>query len=359
MLCPSPDRSNQILSSLSRFTNLLASGGVPPPIQPYLCGATLLACRKKSGGHCPIAVGEVLRRLTSKCLAFISCQAAISALTPLQLGVGIKGGCEAIIHASSLKLASSTPRECCCLLLDFSNAFNNISREAMFREIRQHIPSLSAWMESCYSCQPLLLLGNDSIRSCCGVQQGDPLGPLGFALTLHPLVKTLEAEVSNLGLNVWYLDDGTLMGPPDALATALHIIEKDGPPIGLHLNRGKSLLFIQEEADISQSSLPLDIPITQHGFSLLGCPIGPPDYCEEVFQARIEKVKVSLRALQDMGNSQLQCTLLRSCLSLSKVSFVLRACPPSYINHSVLDFDSAIRCTLETILGAPCLIGRG
>ena len=60
VLCPSPDRSNQILSSLSCFTNLLASGGVPPPIQPYLCGATLLACRKKSGGHRPIAVGEVL-----------------------------------------------------------------------------------------------------------------------------------------------------------------------------------------------------------------------------------------------------------------------------------------------------------
>ena len=69
---------------------------------------------------------------------------------------------------------------------DFRNAFNNINWDAMFVEIRRCIPSISAWMESCYSCQPFLLLGKDSIHSCCGVQQGDPLGPLGFALSLHP-----------------------------------------------------------------------------------------------------------------------------------------------------------------------------
>ena len=86
---------------------------------------------------------------------------------PTPLGVGIKGGCEDIIHATFLKFP---PRKCCCFFLYFSSAFNNISREAMFREIRQHTPTLSAWMESCYSCQPLLLLGDDYIHSCCGVQ---------------------------------------------------------------------------------------------------------------------------------------------------------------------------------------------
>ena len=79
----------------------------------------------------------------------------------------------------------------------------------MFAEIRHHIPSLSAWMESYYACQPFLLLGTDSIRSCVGVQQGDPLGPLGFTLTLHPLIEKIRAEVPGLFLNAWYLDDGT------------------------------------------------------------------------------------------------------------------------------------------------------
>ena len=80
---------------------------------------------------------------------------------------------------------------------------------------------LSAWIESCYSQQSLLLLGSSTIKSCCGVQQGDPLGPLGFALTLQPLVERIKSEVASLHLNAWYLDDGTLVGPPASLAAAL------------------------------------------------------------------------------------------------------------------------------------------
>ena len=78
-----------------------------------------------------------------------------------------------------------------------------------------------------------------------------------------------------------------------------------------------------------------------------------PDFCEEVFQARLAKVKASWDALQDMGDSQLAITLLRSCLVLPKISFVLRACPPSHIRHTAIDFDTAIRRSLESIAGGP------
>ncbi len=128
----------------------------PTSVLPHL-GTTLLACRKKSGGHHPIAVGEVLRRLTSKYLSYSSRSTVTSTLIPLQLWVGVKGGCEAIIHATS-HLLSSTSNKPWGLFLDFSNAFNCISREAMFREFRNRIPNLFAWMESCYSCQPMLNL---------------------------------------------------------------------------------------------------------------------------------------------------------------------------------------------------------
>ena len=80
--CPSPDHAKRLLSSLTRFVNLLAAGQAPSSVIPHLCGATLLASRKKTGGHRPIAVGEVLRRLVSKCLAVLVRQAAISILAP-------------------------------------------------------------------------------------------------------------------------------------------------------------------------------------------------------------------------------------------------------------------------------------
>ena len=99
VFCPSPDRSSYALQGLVGVVNLLCRGCVPPSVRPHLCGATLLACQKKGGGLRPIAVGEVLRRLTSKCVSRAVHAECISALSPLQVGVGIPHGCEAIVHS--------------------------------------------------------------------------------------------------------------------------------------------------------------------------------------------------------------------------------------------------------------------
>ena len=351
--CPSPDQAKQLLTALTRFVNCLASGQTSSAITPYLCGATLLASKKKNGGHRPIAVGEVLRRLVSKCLASITRHQALHLLPPLQLGVGVKGGCEAIIHATNNLISSLCDDDHWTLLLDFTNAFNSISRQAMFMEFRHHLPGLSAWMESCYSSQPLLIFGQETILSCCGVQQGDPLGPLGFALTLHPIVQRIRDEVSGLSLNAWYLDDGTLVGSPRDLSAALNMVESEGHSIGLHLNRSKSLLYIPSTSDPSLSPLPPEIPVAREGFCLLGCPIGPPAFCDEVLQGRVRKIRESLERLHDMQDSHLETTLLRSCLALPKFAYALRTCPPSFICQATYKFDSAIRETLESILGGP------
>ena len=201
--------------------------------------------------------------------------------------------------------------------------------------------------------QPILHLGLDTIRSCCGVQQADPLEPMAFALMLHPVVEHIKVVVPGLALDARYIDDGTLVGSSGDLVAALHIIERDDPLVGLDLNRAKSLLFILEAADASLSPLPPDIPITCGGFTLLECPIGPPSYCEEVFRGRIAKLKSSLGALWDMGDSQLESTLLRSCLTLPKVSLILCTCPPSHICLAAKEFDHAMRDALEAILGGP------
>ena len=105
------------------------------------------------------------------------------------------------MHATSHLLSPDLPADQrWTLLLDFRKAFNSINHhEAMFCEIRLGVPSITAWLESCYACHPLLFFGDDLPRR---VQQVDPLGPLGFAVTLHSLIERIKTSIPNLNLNV-------------------------------------------------------------------------------------------------------------------------------------------------------------
>lgn len=100
----------------------------------------------------------------------------------------------------------------------------------LYQFVRSHTPSISAWIESSYGSRPFLHLGDRLIRSSCGVQQGDPLGPLAFSLALQPITEQIKREAPTLAFSCWYLDDGVICGPPEALRQALDIIEKEGPP---------------------------------------------------------------------------------------------------------------------------------
>ena len=55
-------------AALTRVVNLMAAGRVLEEVAPYLCGARLHAA-KKDGELRPIAVGNLLRRLSSKLMA--------------------------------------------------------------------------------------------------------------------------------------------------------------------------------------------------------------------------------------------------------------------------------------------------
>ena len=279
----------------------------------------------------------------------------VSIFSPLQVGVGIPVGCEAIVHslASLLNDSPLPPESRYAILVDFSNAFNSIDRGHMFKEARSRIPSISAWLEWCYGSQSMLFLGEHTILICCGFQQGDPLCPLGFALTLHPIVERIKREVPGLLLNPWYLDDGTLCGPLPDIYSALDIINADGPSRGLFLNRSKCLLVVPEDASCDHSLLPPEIPVSTEGFCLLGSPFGSSSFCTSSILKRVQKVHDTLISLKSFQDSQIQCTLLRSCLALPKISFALRTCAPQLIKPALVAFDETLRDALSDIVGGP------
>jgi hypothetical protein len=79
-------------------------GQLPSEICNLLYGASLCALHKKYGGIRPIAIGNCLRRLTSKLACFQSRNIVNSYLSPHQLGVATKLGCEAAVHTTRTKL---------------------------------------------------------------------------------------------------------------------------------------------------------------------------------------------------------------------------------------------------------------
>ena len=119
---------------------------------------------------------------------------------------------------------------------DLVNAFNLADRAEALQQVHQHFPELLPWVTTSYSQPSHLIFGNTSILSCCGFHQGDPLASLLFSLVLHPIVLMIKQQVPSLDLNVWYLDDGTLVGTVLELRRVVDIIVSEGPPKGLILS---------------------------------------------------------------------------------------------------------------------------
>ena len=130
-----------LLPALSHFVELVLEGRTPPLWRPFFFGANLTALRKKSGGIRPIAIGCTLRCLAAKVMGGELREEMRELLAPWQLGYGVRKGAEVTVHAASLYLHKLDPTKA-LLKLDFSNAFNFICRDKMFRAVLELAPRL-------------------------------------------------------------------------------------------------------------------------------------------------------------------------------------------------------------------------
>src|ERR1700730_4166886 len=86
-----------------------------------------------------------------------------SYLSPIQLGAGIPGGCEAAVHATR-RFVESMPADHFVAKLDFTNAFNCLNRSRMLQEVHNMVPELYKFCHLTYSCPSILRFGQWSIR---------------------------------------------------------------------------------------------------------------------------------------------------------------------------------------------------
>ena len=95
----------------------------------------------KNPGVCPIGVGEVLRRIVGKPVMKVARQDLQHAAGSSQLCASQIGGCKAAVHAMRNIFASASVDG--VLLVDATNAFNELNRQVTFHNVEVICSDLS------------------------------------------------------------------------------------------------------------------------------------------------------------------------------------------------------------------------
>jgi hypothetical protein len=227
---------------------------------------------------------------------------------------------------------------------DFTNAFNCVGRDAVLRGAMDHAPASYNWLKWCYTgASPLYCQGGELCKSKAGVHQGDAMGPLGFVLGLKTV---LDRCTSRTGLDweVWYLDDGHVVGSLEAVTRFVHELRSGAQGIGLELNLGKCLLWgpgARKEGEArgkAWESIPRGHPAWLvpnppygpgcGGLTALGVPVDHPGSTvtrDQKWGVAVGRTVACLDKLRGHPEGQVRQALLRSSLNACRVTNLLRA----------------------------------
>ena len=338
------ESGSELLSALTGFINLLLSGTCHPDIIPILFGGRLIALDKHSGDIRPIAVGFTLRRLASKCVNSFATNKLASYFSPHQLGAGVKGGCEAAVHATR-RFLNSLPQNSVIAKLDFSNAFNCLHRDVMLSEVMRQCPEIYNYCRLSYNQSSILWFGDRIIHSQEGPQQGDPLGPLLFCIALHPLLSSLKSS-----LNIGYMDDVTLGGHEDVVEKDVAFLSESGASIGLHLNINKCELIHAGDYIPGTSNLRSFQSVSLSKATLLGAPLLTGHGLDDALDDCCTDLSSAINRLKSIESHD-ALILLRSCFCAPKVQHILR-CTPCNGHPALGHFDSLLRSGLSAIVNS-------
>ena len=180
------------------------------------------------------------------------------------------------------------------------------------------------------------------------------------------MIDATREQLPTLALNAWYCDDGNLVGTLAELGTVVDIIQHEGAPRGLILSTRatvpppkvpKSTVWspMAGVGDPDQDPLGRGVPkvMSGEGITVLGSPVGSRGFVRQNLEQKIDKVRQITEMLPLLRDPHAEFVLLRSCLSLPKVMFLLRCLDTTEHTDLLQSFDSTTRGALSRILGSP------
>jgi hypothetical protein len=333
-----------------------------------------LACRliplaKPDSGVRPIGVGEVLRRIMGKSIMAVVSSDVQQAAGSIQVCAGQKGGSESAIHAFRTIYEDD---DCdAVLLVDASNAFNAVNREAMLHNIGRLCPALYMYAQNCY--QPharLFIMGGREIRSCEGTTQGDPIAMPMYALASIPLLNKIskvlsdssvdnihvgssgransqQIPTSNVNKQVAFADDAVGSGKLEKLRAWWDAIVEHGPGFGYNVNASKTWLVVKQQ-QLQHAKRLFDgsgVNITAAGKKHLGAAIGSTEYKTEFVTTLVAEWIKQIAALSLIAESEPHAAYAAFTKSMRhKYTYFMRTIPD--IGPLMLPLEEAIRSKL-------------
>ena len=264
--------------------------------------SAFLACRliaiDKCPGVRPIGICETARRIISKAGDIQD------AAGSLQLCAGQIAGIEAAVHFMRESFQSGGTETEAVLLVDASNVFNSLNRDAALHNIRHVCPSLSTVLINIYRNATELFVDGSTLFSEEGTTQGDPLAMPMYAMATIPLINQL-GTITDLK-QVWYADDATAAGSLHSTRRWWNHLASVGPAFGYLPNASKTWLVTKEEHLDRAKTLfqGTQVNITTNGHPHLGAALGSKDFIDQFVSDRVQRWTQELLILSDIAKSQ-------------------------------------------------------
>ncbi|KAL0205605.1 hypothetical protein P9112_000912 [Eukaryota sp. TZLM1-RC] len=236
-------------------------------------------------------------------------------------------------------------------LLDFSNAFNSLSRRSIHGALLQYMPELMPYFQSTYSTYSNLHFGDCILSSSSGVKQGDPLGPLLFCLTIHPILLQIQEMFPSLKM-IAFMDDLVLIGDLNIVKQATVCFKELFTKIGLRLNLLKCVLLLNFPVSTIVDGIEIQAKLYSiDAIRLLGSFLGNYD---EITKKLFEKLNSISDKIDRMLNLDIQkhikFTIIRLCFS-SNFNHIFRSTNPLVTRPLAQKFNELRAKVLSQLLG--------
>ena len=264
-------------------------------------------------------------------------------LQPRQVGVGVAGGAEAVIH-DTRRYISQLPSGHAFIKLDFANAFNTLRRDLFLDTVARNTPELYRFTLATYECDPTLVYGSHTIPSREGPQQSDPLSSLEFCESIQPILNELDSD-----LEIGFIDDLSMSSDLLKLAKDFETIIKAETSTGLKLNTTKCEIIMDDFTILDFFPIFKDlIRVPKDKMTLLGAPILQGEALDEALQIKVDELQKAINRLKLLWTHD-ALVHLKNIISIPKLLYLLRI--SNCYNHPLLlQFDIILKSGLSTIL---------